>query len=156
MTKGPHLRDATHDSPPLVVRRAKGPLWDSPAWLSAPGKAAFRQLLLDIERATPEVLDRIDVPALALLAEHYAIAQAAAKAMRDTGNVPEVLELDKVHGDQHRKTPAWQVFAQATKTYTALAREYGLTLASRTRLELPSAGLPVDDDEDDALDEALR
>lgn len=152
---GPRLRDVTNDAPaPRPRKRAK---WDPPAWLSAPGKAAFRALLQEAERSRPGLLDRVDVPTLALMAEHYAIAQAASKVMRGTGNVPSVLEVDAVHGGHLRKTPAWQVYREASTSFVAMAREFGFTLKSRTMLELGDGGLPLPDDQDDEgdLEDAL-
>lgn len=149
---GPKLRDVTNESAPAP--RARRRRIDPPAWLSKSGKAAFRRLLLDIERSTPEAIGAVDVPALALTAEVYAVAQAAAKAMRGPGNEPQVLDVDAAHGGGNRKTPAWQVLNQATTRYQGLAREYGLTLAARTRLELGTAA-PLDDEDDEDLEDAL-
>lgn len=150
------LRDATNDPPKPARARARRLRWSPPAWLSAPAKTSFRRLLLDIERERPGALEASDVPAIALMAEAYAIAQAAAKAMRGPGNAPAILDIDAVHGGHQRKTPAWQVHNQASARYVALAREFGLTLASRTRLELPGVGVPIPDDQDDEdLEDAL-
>jgi len=151
---GPRLRDATND-PPKPSAKSRGPRYTPPGWLSAPAKAAFRRILLDLSRERPDVIERTDIPALALMAESYAVAQAAAKAMRAPGNVPAVLEVDAVHGGHNRKTPAWQVYNQAAGRYLTLAREFGLTLAARTRLELPGIGAPLEDDQDEDLEDAL-
>lgn len=148
MTK-PTLRDATNDPPaPPAPRARRRPRWDPPAWLSKTGKAAFRRIVLDLE---PDLLTRSDVPELALLAEAYAVAQHAAKAMRGPGNEPVILEVDAVHGGHLRKSPAWQVFNQATARFDALARNFGLSPAARIRLELP-AGAPLGDEQDDDED----
>lgn len=156
MTK-PTLRDVTNETPTPRARARRKPRFEAPAWLSRSGKVAFRRIVLDLELASPGSLERVDVPALAMLSEAYSVVQAAAKAMRGPGNEPAILEVDGVHGGHHRKTPAWQVFSQATARFEALGKEYGVTLGSRLRLELVDAGAgapPLHDDQDD-LDRAL-
>lgn len=138
------LRDATNERP----KRARRARFEPPEWLSIDAKRFFTQLVLDIDEASPGAIGRIDVPALALTAQHYATAQAASEAMRKRGNRVEVLEVDTAHGGQLRKRPAWQVFREATSAYLMLAREYGLTLKARHAMEL-DAGVPLDDDQDE-------
>jgi P27 family predicted phage terminase small subunit len=127
-----------------------------PAWLSASGKRAFTRIVAELTDAWPDSVAPMDIPALALLAETYAVAQAAATSMRtDKGNEPQPLEIDHAHGGQRRKSPAWQMFREATNAYLNAARDYGLTLAARLRLELDVAATitpPAEgDDEDDAI-----
>lgn len=149
----PTLVDVTHAAP--RPRRRRAAKFDPPAWLSKTGKAAFRRIVLDIERDRPDSLERGDVPALALLAEVYSVAQAAAKAMRGAGNEPAILDVDEAHGGGTKKSPAWMVLNQASSRYEALAKEFGLTLAARQRLELPAGGFIPDEDQDE-LDDALN
>jgi phage terminase small subunit len=118
--------------------------------LSAEGKRAFRQLVIDIDAAWPGTLARMDVMGLSAAAEAYAVIVRAAKTMRDT----ELVEDDPAHKGRVRKTPAWELFAQASRLFTAWAREYGLTLSSRLRLEL-DAGAPLADEDEEDLDAVL-
>lgn len=149
MSKPPTLRDVTNEpAPPARAPRRRRARWDPPAWLSKTGKAAFRRIVLDLE---PDLVSRSDIPELALMAEAYAVAQHAARAMRGPGNEPVILEVDAVHGGHQRKSPAWQVFNQATARFDALARNFGLSPAARIRLELP-AGAPLGDEQDDDED----
>lgn len=146
----PVLRDATNERPP-PARRAR---FKPPAWLSVDAKRFFTELVLDLDEAAPGTIGRIDVAALALAAEHYATAQAAASAMRKRGNRVEVLEVDTAHGGQLRKRPAWQVFREATSAYLMVAREFGLTLKARESMEL-DAGAPLGDEDEGDLEDAL-
>lgn len=142
------LRDATNELPP-AGRRAR---FKAPAWLSVEAKRFFTELVLDLEEAAPGTIGRLDVPALALIAQHYATAQSASEAMRKHGNRVEILEVDNTTaaGGQLRKRAAWQVFRQATSSYLTLAREYGLTLKARESMELDAGGVgDASDDEDD-------
>lgn len=143
------LRDATND-PPAARARARRARFAAPDWLSAPGKAAFRRLVLDLDATFPDAAGRVDIQTLALMAELLAIAQEAARSMRATGNRPLILEPDLAHANTRRKTPAWQIFREAVAGYLSIAREYGLTFAARQRLELDvPAGADLEDDEDD-------
>jgi P27 family predicted phage terminase small subunit len=125
-----------------------------PEWLSVDAKRAFGRLVVDIDAAWPGTLARMDVMALAVLAEHYAVLQAAAREMRSGGNRAELTSPDPQHADRTRKNPAWQVFREASSAFVALSKEYGLTLSSRLRMEL-DAGAPLADDEEDDLDEVV-
>lgn len=128
--------------------------FEPPEWLSAEGKRAFRRLVIDIDSAWPGTLARFDTMALAVLAEHYAVLQSAAKEMRATGNTPDVAPEDPKQGGRTRKNPAWQIFREASSAFLAVAKEYGLTLSSRLRMEL-DAGAPLGDEDDEDLDAVL-
>lgn len=158
----PHLRalktgesaPPPRNPPPAPSRaartRAKFP---APAWLSADGKTAFRSLLVELEAAWPDTISRLDIPALAIVAEHYAVAQAAAKAMRGKGNNPVAVEDDTAHSGK-RRPPSFLVYKEATNAFLQGAKAFGLTLESRMRLEL-DAPAPLADEDDDDLDDAL-
>lgn len=128
-----------------------GPL-KAPAWLSTGGKAAWRELIPAVERAWPDFLSPVDVPALAMMVEHYATAIEAAKAMRGGrgagGNKPVPIDTDPAHRDRRRRHPAAQVFKDETAAYLTIAREFGFTAVGRIGLDLSQ--LPAfDGDEDD-------
>lgn len=123
-----------------------------PAWLSAPAKALWRQVVPKLDEAYPETLSALDLPALGLMLEHHAIAIAAAQAMRGKGNKPDVLEKDEAHRDRVRKTPASQVMRDHGKAYVELARDYGMTLRGRVGIDLEKLGGVLPDDGDDGDD----
>lgn len=155
-----------HGRPGKRPRRQEAPTPPSdghlkaPAWLSKDAKAAWRELIPAIERAWPDFLGVVDVPALSLMVENYAMAIAAAKALRERGRGlknPKVIDTDEAHRDRLRKHPAAQVLKEATATYLSLAKEYGLTAVGRIGLDLSSLpGFADDEDEDDDLFDAGR
>lgn len=159
----PHIR-AVRDGEPAPAPRmppaapAEGSgksRFAPPAWLSVDAKAAFKRLVIDIDAAWPGTLARFDTMALAVLAEHYAVLQAAAKEMRADGNRLDVTPEDPTQaGHRTRKNPAWQIFREASAAFLAVSKEYGLTLSSRLRMEL-DAGAPLGDEDDEDLDAVL-
>lgn len=126
----------------------------APAWLSTSARASFRRIVTHYERDAPGWLTTVDVDLLGLAMEHLAVAMAASKAMRTgRGGAYVILGVDEAHRDRQRKTPAHQVFREATASYVALARELGLTPKARAELEVGLAGIGTgDDDEDDDAD----
>lgn len=139
--------------PPPEATTKKGSDLSRPEWLSKPAKDVWRQLVPAMEDAWPGMLSPVDIPALALACEHYAVAIEAAKAMRvkGNGNVPEPIDTDAAHDGRRRKHPATMVFRESTNAFLRLAQEFGLTASARTTI---GSGLYVgdvaDDDEDDA------
>lgn len=141
-------------TPPVAPPEGSGKArFEPPAWLSSDAKTAFRRLVIDIDAAWPGTLARFDTMSLAVLAEHYAVLQAAAKAMRHDKTVEVTLPDGRREG-QERKNPAWQIFREASNAFLAVAKEYGLTLQSRLRMEL-DAGAPLGDEDDEDLDAVL-
>lgn len=124
----------------------------APDWLTSSGKAAFRRIVRHYEADAPGWLTAVDVDLLGLAVEHLAVAKAASKAMRGAGGRYKVLGVDEAHGNRERKTPAHQVFREATAAYVALARELGLTPKARQELEVGLAGIGPDSDDDDGDD----
>lgn len=125
-----------------------------PDWLTSSGKAAFRRIVRHYEADAPGWLTDVDAELLGLCVEHLAVAKAASKAMRKGGTYA-IVGIDEAHGNRQRKTPAHQVFREATSAYVALARELGLTPKARQELEVGLAGLGpdgADDEDDDVLD----
>lgn len=123
-----------------------------PAWLSKTAREAWAGLVEKLDEVYPEELSALDVPALALMVEHYATAAAAAKSMRDDADDIKAVDVDEAHRDRLRKAPASQVMRDHAKAFLELAREYGLTLKARAALGDLGAGANVpDDDEDDDL-----
>lgn len=124
-----------------------------PDWLSSSGKAAFRHLARHFEADAPGWLTNVDVDLLGLAVEHLAVAKAASRALRTgRGGAYVVTGVDAAHGNRDRKSPAHQVFREATAAYVALARELGLTPKARAELEVGlGLGAPADDGDDDGV-----
>lgn len=136
---------------PAPTATSEGSDLKRPEWLSSTAKAAWRELVPAMENAWPGMLSPVDIPALALLCEHYATAQTAAEAMRAKGNVPAPIDQDQAHDGRRRKHPATMVFREATNAYLRLAQEFGLTASARTTIGgglHVGAGLDDDDDGD--------
>lgn len=146
-SSGPKKRASTRK--PISARDLRTP----PAWLSAPAKSLWKVLIPKLDEAYPETLSALDIPALALLVEHHAIASAAAGEMRQKGNKPAVLDdSSTTKGPQVRKSPASQVMRDHGKAFLELARDYGLTLRGRVGLDLEKLGGVLPDDGDDGDD----
>lgn len=95
------------------------------------------------------VLRTVDVPAFALMAEHYAIAMQAAHdiaALRvereaDAGKPQAISPLLVIDANGlARKTPLLQVFRDNAAAYRAFAAEFGLTPSSRARIHVQGDG----------------
>lgn len=126
----------------------------APDWLSPTGAKTFREIVDALRAAAPDdALAEVDVFALALAAEHYALARAASKAMRGQGGHLAPITIDQAHRDRLRKHPAVQVMRDATTVFLRVAREFGGTPAARRALEdfLGGAGTGDDDPEDAEL-----
>lgn len=77
-----------------------------------------------------QVLTGVDVPAMQLAAEHYAIAILAAKELQETGLTVE-------GKDGAKKNPVAQIFKDNALAFKSFAVEFGMTPSSRTRLKIP-------------------
>lgn len=138
---------------PAPKRRRRSPgglpaeLRTPPAWLSKDAAALWRDLVPTLEDAYPaDSLSLLDVPALALMVEHFVVARAAAKLL--SGGA-DVLEVDHAHGGNMRKSPASQIMRDHSTAFLRLAREYGLTAKSRAALDVDALGRTVPDADDD-------
>jgi len=149
------IRGAEAETPSAPRRRRRqAPLGPAPSWLSAPAKVLWRSVVPELDELYPELIGKLDVHAIGLMVEHLAIAQAAAEGMRAKGNVPDTVDVDKVHGGGSKKPPASQVMRDHGKAFLELARDYGLTLGARARLDLERLApvVPDSDDDDDLFD----
>lgn len=127
----------------------------APDWLSPSGGKAFRELVDAIRKASPDdALAPVDVFALALAAEQWALARAASKAMRGQGGHLDPITVDEAHRDRLRKHPAVQVLRDASALFLRIVKEFGGTPAARRALEdfLGGAGIPDDDEDDETRD----
>jgi phage terminase small subunit len=92
----------------------------------------FAQVLGD--RIQPE-----DASMLAQLAIAELMAIENAKLLLDASNGPiqtRLLETDEAHDNESRKSPAFTQWRQSVETALKLAKEFGMTPASRARLQM--------------------
>lgn len=155
------IRPEARPTPPPALPPPAPPIHiDTPEWLNVDAKRQFRALVAAVNSLWPGSLTAADVPALALAAEHYTIAAAAAQAMRSRGNKAAPATTDKAHATESRKAPTYAILKQATGEYLKLAREFGLTPAARVRLNLDTSRSPTgghdaeDENEDDGIFDA--
>lgn len=89
------------------------------------------------------VMADVDLPALELMAQHFALAWRAAEIVKAQGLITK-----DAFGGMH-KHPMLQVMKDNSAAYRSFAAEFGLTPSSRTRLQTPE--LP----DEDALEKAF-
>lgn len=100
-----------------------------PRGMSRGAKRFWTDHATELERL--RILTGVDVPALRLAAEHYALAVLAAKELHATG-----LTVKGADGTP-KKNPVAQVFKDNSLAFKAFATEFGMTPSSRTRLKMP-------------------
>lgn len=103
----------------------------TPKELPEGAQAYFRGLA---RRAAEHGLTQADVPMLAQLANALWLADLAVQRIAADG----VLMADQAHGDgtELRKHPAFTIWRNAVVTADTIAKQFGLTPASRARLGL--------------------
>jgi P27 family predicted phage terminase small subunit len=114
------------------VRKAAGAVkLHTPKTLPAPAQAYFREVA---KRAAAHGLTQADAPMLGQLATALWMADAAAQLLVRDG----LLMTDQAHGPETelRKHPAVTIWRAAVATADGLAKQFGLTPASRARLGL--------------------
>lgn len=97
------------------------------------------------------LLSSLDVGALAMACESFALARVALESMRDGSGAPAVLAADRAHSGQ-RRHPALLAYASALREYRALCVEFGLTPSARAHLRLTPYAAPAGGDGDDGDD----
>jgi len=118
--------------PQKAVRKAGGAVkLHTPKTLPEPAQPYFRELA---KRASEHGLTQADAPMLGQLATALWMADASAKLLVAQG----LLMADQAHGDgtELRKHPAVSIWRAAVATADGLAKQFGLTPASRARLGL--------------------
>lgn len=90
------------------------------------------------QRASDHGLTQADVPMLAQLANALWLADRAVMLMAEDG----ILMTDQAHGDgtEKRKHPAFTIWRNAVSTADTIAKQFGMTPASRARLGLDESG----------------
>lgn len=128
--------------PQRSVKRRGGVKLHTPKELVEGARPYFRSLA---GRAAEHGLTQADVPMLAQLATALWLADTAAAKLLDEG----ILTTDQAHGDgtEQRKHPAFTIWRNAVSVADMLAKQFGLTPASRARL-----GLEEGDDEESLAD----
>lgn len=133
----------------------------APADLSPHARECWTMLAPELEKLG--LLSVLDGPGFRLACETYALALYALEEMRAKkadGTLDarkkrlEVLEVDRVHGGQHRKTPAFAIYAQASREFRAWCVEFGLSPSARVSLRPGAHGAPTGaerEDDDDAF-----
>lgn len=125
-----------------------------PNWMSKRGRAIWEFMGPELEKNA--LLTKRDRDAFAFCCEEVAVAQTALLQMRGPdNNYTDLLEVDRSHQNRLRRHPAWIVYTQATHSFRAWCKEFGLTPNARIGLSLGSPALPTaspnEDDEDDAV-----
>lgn len=126
----------------------------APNWLSKRGRANWQFLAPELERNA--LLTKRDQVSFGLMCEDAAMAQTAMLKMRgSSNNYDHILENDPGHSNRLRRHPAFIIYQQASKSYMAWAKEFGLTASSRIGLLLGGTGAPALHDDGDDEDEAV-
>ncbi len=105
----------------------------APTGMTAEARKFWHKLAEQVIEAG--VLRSVDVPAFALMAEHYALAMRA---------IDEIAEVDYLTTEDRngaqRKLPQLQVFRDNAAAYRMFATEFGLTPSSRARIHVQGDG----------------
>lgn len=134
---------------------------EPPTDLSPHARDCWRRLAPELESLG--LLSVLDGPGFRIACETYALAIYALEEMRAKkadGTLDarkkrlEILEVDRVHGGQHRKTPAFAIFAQASREFRSWCVEFGLSPSARVSLRPGAHGATegsAREDDDDAF-----
>ena len=106
-----------------------------PAYLDEDAKAEWRRLVPVLRRM--KVLTEADYMVLSSLCQAYSTMVKAQKKLTESGL------LFKTQSGYVQQSPLLSIVSSCVETITRLAREFGLTPASRTRLQMLS-GAPED------------
>lgn len=112
-----------------------------PTWLPDEAKKKWKELAPELEKLG--LLTVVDGPAFAMMLEHWALAVEAAKVIKKEGT----MTVDE--RGLPRKHPLAQVLRDHSAAFKGYMAEFGLSPASRTRLDLPEI-------KEDSFDEFLR
>lgn len=135
---------------------------DPPEHLSPFARECWQQHAPELEALG--LLTVLDAGSFTLACETYALAREALEAMRPKkadGTADgrthrrEILEVDRGHGGQLRKHPAFSIYNMAQNAYRGWCAEFGLTPASRISLRPAAHGGAISEgdgaDGDDAF-----
>lgn len=135
-----------------------------PAHLSPYARECWQRIAPELEHLG--LLTVLDGPGFGLACETYALAMYALDELRPkkadgTPDLrkkrPELLDVDRAHGQMTKKSPAFAIYAQASREFRAWCVEFGLSPSARASLR-PGArptgsgeGSRHVDDDDDAF-----
>ncbi len=111
---------------PTVNQEALEP----PEWLSDDARQVFETVARALE--AEGVATEADWAPLALCATAYSLAVRAAQELESEG----IITSDRAHGGEVRKSPAWQVFREASGIFERLSDRFGMS--PRARVALPT------------------
>jgi P27 family predicted phage terminase small subunit len=103
-----------------------------PSWLKGRARAAWKELVPELDRIG--LLTVVDGHALAVYCEAWATYVEASEVVRQEG-----ILVDSYRGGK-AKNPAAQIMRDSADLMMKVGSQYGLTPATRTRLQVPGAG----------------
>jgi len=130
-----------------------------PSDLSPHARECWKMLAPELEKLG--LLSVLDGPSFRLACETYAIAVYALEEMRvrkadgtPDGRVkrPSLLDVDRAHGGMSKKSPAFSIYAQASREFRAWCVEFGLSPSARASLRPGARGAPEGPARDDDSD----
>lgn len=133
-----------------------------PAHLSPYARECWHKIAPELEHLG--LLTVLDGPGFVLACETYALAMYALDELRPKKadgtpdgrkRRPELLDVDRAHGQMTKKNPAFAIYAQASREFRAWCVEFGLSPSARASLR-PGARrqageIPEREDDDDAF-----
>lgn len=134
-----------------------------PAHLSPHARECWQKIAPELEHLG--LLTVLDGPGFELACETYALAKYALEELRPKKadgtpdgrkKHPELLDVDRAHGQMTKKNPAFAVYAQASREFRAWCVEFGLSPSARASLRPGARGavageVPDREDDDDAF-----
>lgn len=114
-----------------------------PAWLDKSAKAAWKQLIPQLDEMG--VLTKIDGQALTLLCQTWAKWKEAELAIREHGAVSPIYNADGSL-KYMQQSPHVSIARSAADQLSRMFREFGMTPSARTRIEVPETKQSEDED----------
>lgn len=121
-----------------------------PSWLSKEARAEWRRVVPALHKLG--LLAKVDRATIALYCDQWALYVRARLELETYGLT---LEHERAFGDgenrrtytEVRENPALRIMDRAAQRIRQLAQEFGLTVSSRSRIELPGEPEGGEDDE---------
>jgi P27 family predicted phage terminase small subunit len=106
----------------------------APSYLGAQGKALWRRIAGEMVRA--KILTTVDLAALEILCSSYEEFREAREAVYTTAKGKPRTLRQYMRGKNSQTMPEYNAMKTARQEYKAYAAEFGLTPASRNRIEI--------------------
>ena len=129
--RGSWRADANKAEPKPKAGRPK-----CPAWLDAYGKAAWKQLVPQLDEMG--VLAKIDAQALTLLCQTWAKWRRAEEMIQKHGEVYPI-KTDAGEVKYLQQSPYVAIARAAGEQLARMYREFGMTPSARSRIEVPES-----------------